>query len=111
MDEVLVKSRARILRNNYETDTCLPRDCLQKLRIEPFDLLLVCSSIAFDAAYSLVSQVHHQFPEIFIVRLLAPNAPRVENPIAHRLVTIDFRPELWMQAVDQLLRPERRPEN
>jgi hypothetical protein len=105
-DDLLVKSRASILNSRYKADTCRPEDCLQKLTSAPFDLLLVCSSIHFDSAYSLVRQVHRQFPHIYIVRLLAPDSPRVEHPIAHKLITIDFRPELWMKAVDQLLQPD-----
>jgi hypothetical protein len=107
-DEVLVQSRARILEIQYQTETCRLDECLPTLRNGNFHLLLVCSSIPPEAAYSLVQQVHLRYPSLYIVRLLAPDAPLVERQIAHKLITIDFHPEQWMKAVDQLLQTQVR---
>jgi DNA-binding NarL/FixJ family response regulator len=106
-DQVLVDSRVMILRRDYEVTMAHPEETLARLRAEHFDLLLVCYSIPFEKGTALIRAAHEEFPKLCIVRLLSADSPPIAKPIAHRLVTVDFRPEVWMAAVNQLLAETR----
>ena len=105
LDDTLVASRAAILSSRYETATTKPEKALEKLRFEHFDLLLVCYSTPHEQGTALIRTAHEEFPDLCIVRLLSVDSPRIDKPIAHKLVMVDYTPKAWMQAVDELLQP------
>ena len=105
LDQILIDSRASILSSRYETATARPEETLSCLKSQSYDLLLVCHSIPQDEASALIRSAHEAFPHLCIVRLLTLGQALITKPIAHKLVTVDFRPELWMKAVDDLLAP------
>ena len=102
-DEVLLQSRFFILKRRYDTVLAPPREALTRLRAETFDLLLVCYSTPIEEASSLIKAAHDEFPSLCLVRLLAVNQAPIEKPIAHRTVVVEYRPESWIGAVDELL--------
>jgi hypothetical protein len=104
-DETLVQSRADILSRNYSVSKAKPVAALERLRSQHFDLLLVCHSTPFEDANFLVKKAHQEFPHLCIVRLLTPDSPPIPLPTAHKLITVDFHPEVWLRAVDELLTP------
>ena len=104
-DRALLSSRASILDRKYEAKVVDPRNALAELHQEDYDLLLVCYSIPADEASRLIAAAHEEFPELCIVRLLSQSSPLPQHPIAHRTVTVDFTPTVWMNAVDELLAP------
>ena len=105
LDETLVASRTAILSRQYETSTAKPDSVLGTLRSEHFDLLLVCYSTPHEQGTTIIRKAHEEFPHLCIVRLLAADSPRIDQPIAHKLVTVDYKPQSWIQAVDELLHP------
>ena len=102
-DAVLLRTRASILANRYESEIEDPSRALERLRQEHFDLLLVCYSTPFDEASDLICAAHEEFPHLCIVRLLSVSSPFVAKPVAHRVVTVDYNPRQWLGAVDELL--------
>ena len=102
-DRALLSSRASILDRKYEARVVDPRDVIAELRQEHYDLLLVCCSIPADEASVLIAAAHEEFPNLCIIRLLSQSSPIPQHPIAHRIVTVDFNPATWMNAVDDLL--------
>ncbi len=103
LDEALIESRAAILRSRYEAVITKPAEALEKLRKEHYDLLLVCYSTPHEEATVLIRKAREEFSSLCIVRLLSHDSPHIEKPVAHRVVMIDFRPQSWMKAVDELL--------
>ena len=101
--EPLVETRAAILRSRYEAVITTPVEALEKLRSEHYDLLLVCHSTPHEQGTVLIHKARQEFPTLPIVRLLLHNSPHIEKPVADMLVTVDFRPQSWMKAVDELL--------
>jgi CheY-like chemotaxis protein len=106
VDEMLVETRARILEARYETAIVKPDQTLECLRGRVFDLLLVCCSTPHAQGTTLIRAAHSEFPHLCIVRLLSMDSPPVTRPIAHKLITVDYRPEIWVKAVDELLAPD-----
>ena len=104
LDETLVASRTAILSRQYGTATAKPESVLVTLRSEHFDLLLVCYSTPHEQGTTIIRKAHEEFPHLCIVRLLAADSPHIDQPIAHKLIVVDYRPQSWMQAVDELLR-------
>ena len=105
LDRTLVESRASILGARYLTAVARPEETMALLRSEPIDLLLVCYSIPQEEASAIIRTAHDEFPHLCIVRLLAVDAQPIKKPVAHKLITVDFRPEIWLKAVDDLLTP------
>lgn len=62
-----------------------------------------CYSTPHEEATALIQNTRKEFPSLPIVRLLSHDSPQIEKPVADKLVTIDYRPQLWMKAVDELL--------
>ena len=102
-DAVLLETRARILASRYESEIEDSSRALERLRQEHFDLLLVCHSTPHDEASAIICAAHEEFPHLYIVRLLSASSPFVAKPVAHRVVTVDFHPQQWIKAVDELL--------
>ena len=104
-NRTLLISRASILDRKYEADVVAPCGVIAALRQEHYDLLLVCYSVPADEASAIIQTAHEEFPKLCIVRLLSQSSPIPQHPTAHRLVTIDYTPTVWMNAVDELLAP------
>jgi DNA-binding NarL/FixJ family response regulator len=107
-DLTLVQSRASILGTRYRTVVARPDETMTLLRSEPIDLLLVCYSIPQEEASAIIRTAHQEFPHLFIVRLLTVGHEHIKKPVAHKLVTVNYRPEVWLKAVDELLTPGSR---
>jgi DNA-binding NtrC family response regulator len=107
-DTTLINSRASILNKSYETITAHPNATMEHLHAQHYDLLLVCHSMPYEEASSLIHQAHAEYPHLCIVRLLAPGAPPVSKPIAHAVVTVDYNPEVWLRVVEKLLAPDHK---
>jgi CheY-like chemotaxis protein len=103
LDEPLVETRAAILRSRYEAVTTTPGEALEKLRGEHYDLVLVCHSTPHEQGTALIHQAREEFPALPIVRLLLNDSPHIAKPVANILVMVDYRPQTWMKAVDELL--------
>ena len=103
MDEVLVGTRTAILRRSYEAAASTPAAALEKLRKEHYDLLLVCYSTPHEQGTALIHKIREEFPSLRIVRLLSHESPHIEKPVADKLVVVDFRAQVWVQAIDELL--------
>lgn len=103
LDEPLVETRAAILRSRYEAVVTTPVEALEKLRSEHYDLLLVCYSTPHEQGTALIHKAREEFPTLPIVRLLLNDSPHIAKPVANMLVTVDYRPQTWMRAVDELL--------
>ena len=104
-DHALLTSRASILARKYQAKVVDPRNAVAELHQEVYDLLLVCYSIPADEASRLIAAAHEEFPKLCIVRLLSQSSPLPQHPTAHRIVTVDFTPAVWIDAVDELLAP------
>ena len=108
-DEVLVATRADLLRSSsYSVSTCQPEATIDGLQSEPFHLLLVCCSIPFEDASTVIRKAHEDFAHLCIVRLLSSDHPALSHPVAHAVVVIDYNPKSWLKEVDRLLIPERK---
>ena len=103
LDESLVETRAAILRSRYEAVITTPVEALEKLRSEHYDLLLVCYSTPHEQGTALIHKAREEFSTLPIVRLLLNDSPYIAKPVTDMLVTVDFRPQTWMKAVDELL--------
>ena len=102
-DEVLVETRAAILRPNYSVSTCKPEATIDCLQSQPFQLLLVCCSTPFETASAIIRKAHDDFAYLCIVRLLSIDHPVLSHPVAHATVVIDFNPRRWLNEIDRLL--------
>ena len=104
-DVMLVETRTAILRSRYESATSTPAAALEKLRKDRYDLLLVCYSTQHEEGTALIYKAREEFPSLPIVRLLSFESPHIEKQVADRLVVVDYRARVWMQAIDELLAP------
>ena len=102
-DEMLVYSRTAILRRHYKATESTPTRALEKLREEHYDLLLVCYSTPHEQGTALIHKAREEFPSLRIVRLLSHESPRIENSVADKLVIVDHRAQVWVDAIDELL--------
>ena len=110
-DIPLLETRASILSLKYKTELETYENALKRLRQEHFDLLMVCYSTPADRASIIINTAHAEFPHLCIVRLLSADSPPIDDPVAHRVVTIDYHPETWMRVVDELLTPGSSDQN
>ena len=104
-DIPLLETRALILSLKYKTELETYENALKRLRQEHFDLLMVCYSTPQDHASIIINAAHAEFPHLCIVRLLSAESLPIDDPVAHRVVTIDYHPETWMRVIDELLTP------
>jgi CheY-like chemotaxis protein len=103
MDEPLVETRSAILRSRYEAAASTPVAALEKLRKGRYDLLLVCYSTPHEQGTALIHKARAEFPSLRIVRLLSLESPHIEKSVADKLVVVDYRAQMWVQAIDELL--------
>lgn len=103
LEKALVETRAAILGSRYEAVITTPAEALEKLRREHYDLLLVCYSTPHEQGTALIHKAREEFPTLLIVRLLSYDSPRIEKPVADKLVKVDYTPESWIRAIDELL--------
>ena len=103
LEEALVETRAAILRSRYKVVTTTPIDVLENLRSEHYDLLLVCYSTPHEQGTALIHKAREEFSTLPIVRLLSNDSPQIAKPVADMLVTVDYRPQTWLKAIDELL--------
>ena len=104
-DEYLVDTRVLILARSYEAAGCPPEKVVELLRRQHFDLLLVCHSISHEDGTRLIAKVHEQFPSLLVLRIISELSPPIARPISTKVVLADFRPEVWIRAVDEMLSP------
>ena len=107
-DEVLVETRAAILRPNYSVSTCKPEATIDCLQSQQFQLLMVCCSTPFEIASAVIRKAHDDFAHLCIIRLLSIDHPVLPHPIAHATVVIDFNPRSWLNEIHKLLIPVSR---
>ena len=105
-DLPLLESRYLILRKQYDVAVARPDTALEHLRTDKFDLLLVCQSTPREQASSMIRAVHEEFRHVWLVRLLAVDEDPIEKPVAHKIFTVNYRPEVWVEAVNNLLQEQ-----
>ena len=103
--EALVKSRAWVLRaQDYHATWGLEEDALKLLQSNDYDLLLVCSSVSVQNASELIRHAKNQAPKMCVVRLVNPGvSPSIDVDLADEVVSFDYDPSTWINAVDRLL--------
>jgi DNA-binding NarL/FixJ family response regulator len=105
-DEILVQTRVDLLGTRYEAVAAKPDQAVRLLSEPGYDLLLVCSSVPNDEAEILTREAHQTFPQLLIVRLTSFDTPFTEKLFAHEVLPLDFRPDVWMNAIGKLLTPK-----
>jgi hypothetical protein len=110
LDVTLAESRAAALDNQYDVVIVEPSAALRTLRRDRFDLMLVCYTTPREQAIQIIRASHDKFPLLCIVHLRTLTQKSITLPVIHRLVTLNYHPDGWMKAVDELLLPKGIPD-
>jgi DNA-binding response OmpR family regulator len=101
-DQNLLFTRACILNTRWSAEIAYPVEALRMLEEEPFELIVLCHSLAGNEAASLARAARKTFPNVFILALETSAQGDVHPLVWADAVTIT-EPSKMLDAIEGLL--------